>query len=95
MNWQDIVFELLDDEMIQSCGCDGLHDGYNLLKGLFAMSELMYNSDKFNDEFILEAINSSIKARNRYCSLNGAKKLEYVKIEDGEFVWESECYGGC
>ena len=52
----------------------------------------MYNSDKFNEEFILEAINNSIKARNRYCSLNGAKKLEYVKIEDGEFVWDNECY---
>lgn len=88
MEWYDIVYELLDDEMIKSCGCDGLMDANNVLNGLIGMSEIMYNSEKFNDEFILEAINSSIRARNRYCSLNGTKKLEYVKIKDNEFKWE-------
>lgn len=88
MEWHEIVFELLDDEMIQSCGCDGLLDAYNTLKGLLGMSELLYSSARFNNEFILEAINASIQARNRYCSLNGAEKLPSVKLEKGEFNWE-------
>ena len=88
MDWFEIVFELLDDEMIQSCGCDGLWDAYRVLNGLFGMSEIMFSSNRFNDDFILEAINASIKARNRYCSLNGAKELEYVSLKDGEFIWK-------
>lgn len=86
MKWYDIVFELLDDPMISSCGCDGLMDANNVLNGLLGMSEIMFDNPLFNNEFILEAINSSIKARNRYCSLNGAK-LEYVKLENDEFMW--------
>ncbi|WP_405309895.1 hypothetical protein [Methanobrevibacter sp.] len=84
MNWHEIVFELLNDEMINSCGCGGLYDAYRALNGLFGMSEIM----DISDEFILDAINASIKARNRYCSLNGEKTLNYVSIKDGEFVWE-------
>lgn len=88
MDWQDIVFKLLDDEMINSCGCDGLFDANRVLNGLFGMSEIMFSSDKFNDEFILEAINASIKARNRYCVLNGAEELSSVKLVEGEFIWD-------
>ena len=84
MNWHEIVFELLNDEMINSCGCDGLWDAYRVLNGLFGMCEIM----DISDEFILEAINASIKARNRYCFLSGEKALNYVSIKDGEFVWE-------
>lgn len=87
MQWYDIVFELLEDEMISSCGCDGLWDAYRTLNGLLGMCEIMFSSNCFDDNFILEAINASIKARNRYCSLNGAKELNYVSIKDGEFVW--------
>lgn len=84
MNWQDIVYELLEDEMIKSCGCDGLLDAYYSLKGLYHMWELGVD---LKDEFILNVINRAIDGRNRYCGLNGAKKLEYVKFEDGEFVF--------
>ena len=90
MEYYEIIFDLLDDPMIQSCGCDGLMDAYNTLRGLLGMAELIRNSDRFNDEFILEAINSSIDARNRYCSLNGAEKLNHVKVDNGEFEWEDE-----
>ena len=90
MDWQDIVFKLLDDEMINSCGCDGLLDANRVLNGLFGMSEIMFSSDKFDDEFILEAINASIRARNRYCVLNGADELKYVRCVDGEFFWDSD-----
>ena len=89
MEWYKIVFELLDDKMIQSCGCGGLWDSYRTLNGSLGMSEIMFSSNRFNDYFILEAINPSIKALNRYCSLNGAKELNYVSIKDDEFVWES------
>ena len=88
MEYWEIVFELLDDPMIQSCGCDGLLDAYNTLKGLLGMSELMHSSDKFNDEFILEAMNCSIDARNRYTSLNGAEKIPNVIMKDGGFEYE-------
>ena len=87
MEYYEIVFDLLDDPMIQSCGCDGLLDAYNTLKGLLGMSELMHNSDKFDDEFILEAINLSIDARNRYTSLNGVEKLPKVILNNGEFEY--------
>lgn len=87
MEWYEIVFQLLDDPMIQSCGCDGLLDAHNTLNGLFGMSELMHDYNRFDDNFILEAINRSIDARNRYCSLNGEEKLPKVEIKDGEFVW--------
>lgn len=83
MEWYDIVFELLNDEMIKSCGCDGLWDSYRTLNGLLGMVEIM----DISDEFILEGINASIRARNRYCCLNGAKKLGYVSLENGEFIW--------
>lgn len=88
-DWLDIAFELQEDEMIKSCGCDGLLDAYYSLKGLYHMYELRV---ELTNEFILEVINKAIDGRNRYCGLNGAKKLEYVKIEDGEFVWESDCH---
>ena len=88
MEWYDIVFELLGDEMIKCCGCDGLWDGYRTLNGLLGMSEIMFSSNRFNDDFILEAINASIKARNRYCSLSGEKELNYVSLKDGEFIWD-------
>ncbi|WP_405286391.1 hypothetical protein [Methanobrevibacter sp.] len=87
MDWQDIVFELLDDEMIKSCGCDGLWDANRVLNGLFGMSEIMFSSPRFNNDFILEAINAAIKARNRYCSLNGAEELSSVKLVEDEFIW--------
>ena len=87
MEWYEIVFELLDDPMIRSCGCDGLLDAHNTLRGLLGMSELMHNSERFDDEFILEAINCSIDARNRYCSLNGAERLPKVVIANGGFEY--------
>lgn len=89
MDWYDITWELRQDEMIKSCGCDGLVDAYYSLKGLYHMWELGVD---LKNEFILEVINSAIDGRNRYCGLNGAKKLEYVKFENGEFVWDNECY---
>lgn len=88
MDWQDIVFQLLDDPMIKSCGCDGLLDANRVLTGLLGMSEIMHSSEYFNNAFILEALNASINARNRYCSLNGAEKLPLVKWEDYNFIWE-------
>ena len=48
----------------------------------------MFSSNRFNDDFILEAINASIKTRNRYCSLSGEKELNYVSLKDGEFIWD-------
>ena len=86
MNWLDIVWELQEDEMIKSCGCDGLLDAYYSLKGLYHMMELRVN---LTDEFILEVINKSIDGRNRYCSWS-KKKLPYVKIKNGEFEWEND-----
>ena len=88
MDWQDIVFKLLEDPMIQSCGCDGLLDAYNVLKGLRGMSEIMYSSKYFNNDFILEALNAAIQVRNRYCWMNGAEKLKPVKLEGNNFIWE-------
>lgn len=88
MDWQDIVFQLLDDPMIDSCGCDGLLDANHVLKGLRGMSEIMHSSEYFNNAFILEALNAAIKARNRYCSLNGAAELPLVKLENNNFIWE-------
>ena len=82
-NWYEIVFELLDDPMIQSCCCDGLLDAYKVLNGLFGMSEIM--NDVIDDDFILLAINRAIKARNRYCCLYDVKPLplvEFVEVED-------------
>lgn len=87
MDWQDIVFKLLDDPMIKSCGCDGLLDAYNVLNGLIGMSEIMHSSEYFNNAFILEALNAAIKARNRYCSLNGAEELKPVKMKNNNFTW--------
>lgn len=88
MEWDDICFMLLDDPMIQSCGCDGLLDAYNTIKGLFGMSEIM--GDEITDEFICKAINASIDARNRYCSLNRAEKIPPVKLVGGEFEFEGD-----
>ena len=82
-NWTDIVFELLDDPMIQSCGCDGLLDAHNALKGLFAMDELFMG--KLDKDFVLEVINKSIDARNRYTWMNGWKKIPHV---NEKFEWE-------
>lgn len=85
MEWYEIVFELLDDDMIKSCGCDGLLDAYNSLNGLLGMCEII----RLTDEFILKVINASIDARNRYCSLNGAEKLPYVTIKNGEYEYDN------
>ena len=93
MDWQDIVFQLLDDPMIKSCGCDGLLDANRVLTGLLGMSEIMHSSEYFNNAFILEALNASINARNRYCSLNGAAELPLVKWENYNFVWEGSNNG--
>ena len=84
MKWWEIKFELLDDPMIASCGCDGLLDAYQTLVGLSGMSEL----GLIDDEFILKALNASIDARNNYCSLNGAEKLPHVVRNGEEFEWE-------
>lgn len=88
MDWQDIVFKLLEDPMIKSCGCDGLIDANRTLNGLLGMSEIMQNNEYFHNAFILQALNASINARNRYCSLNGAEKLNLVQWIDYDFVWE-------
>jgi len=85
MRWLDMEWKLQEDEMIKSCGCDGLLDAYFSLKGLYHMFELGVN---LSDEFILEVFNRAIDGRNRYCGLNGAKKLPYVKIKNGEFELE-------
>jgi len=85
MEWYEIVFELLDAPMIQSCGCDGLLDAYRSLNGLLGMCELI----KLSDEFILEVINASIDARNWYCPLNSAEKLHHVVIIDNGFVFDN------
>ena len=85
MNWLDIVFELEEDEMIQSCGCDGLLDAFYSLKGLYHMSELQVN---LTNEFILDVINHAIDGRNRYCGLVKMEKLPHVKIKNGEFEWK-------
>ena len=87
MEWQEIVFKLLDDEMIQSCSSDGLYDAIHVLNGLFGMSEIMSSSPRFNNKFILEAINLSIKTRNKYCSLNNTDELPYIKLVGDEFIW--------
>lgn len=84
LEWYDIVSLLLEDEMIDSCGFDGLIYAHNALNGLSGLSEIM----NISDEFILDVINASIKARNNYCSLNGAKELNYVSLKDGKFIWE-------
>lgn len=88
MEWYEITFRLMDDPMIQSCGCDGLIDAYNTLRGLSGMAEIM--PDEMTDEFILKAINASIDARNRYTWMNGADKIPHVKLEDGEFEFEGD-----
>ena len=85
MEWWEKVFELLEDQMIASCGCDGLLDANKTLNGLLGMSELMFNHPTFTKEFIVDVMNRCIDARNRYCSLNGAEKLENVKV--GDFEW--------
>ena len=88
-SWE-IIFQLLEDPMIDSCGCDGLMDAHNTLRGLVGMSELMHSSEKFNDEFILEAINCSIDARNRYCWMNGAERLPNVVLKNGGFEYDGQ-----
>lgn len=84
MEWWEIKFELLDDPMIASCGCDGLLDAYHTLMGLSSMYELRL----IDKEFILKALNASIDARNNYCSLNGEEKLPHVIKNGDEFEWE-------
>lgn len=82
-NWDDIVYELLEDPMIQSCGCDGLSDANRALSGLLDISWLM--NDVIDDDFILLTINRAIQARNRYCCLNDVEPLplvEFVEVED-------------
>ena len=84
MKWWEIKFQLLDDPMIASCGCDGLLDAYHTLTGLSGMHEL----GLIDEGFILKALNASIDARNNYCSLNGAEKLPHVIKKGDEFEWE-------
>lgn len=48
-NWDDIVYELLEDPMIQSCGCDGLSDANRALTGLLDISWLMNDVDWMMD----------------------------------------------
>lgn len=84
MEWWEIKFELLDDPMIASCGCDGLLDAHHTLIGLSGMVEL----GLIDKEFILKALNASIDARNRYCSLNGAEKLPHIIRNGDDFQWE-------
>ena len=88
MEWFEIVWELRQDKYIRNIENNSkLADSYYSLKGLVHMSDL---GVELTDEFILEVINLAIEDRNKY--VNEAKKFEYVKIEDGEFVWESSCY---
>lgn len=86
MEWYEITGDLMNDEMIKSCGCDGLMDAYDVLRGLFGMSEIV----GISDEFILKCLNASIDARNRYTWMNGWDKIPHVKLENGEFEWEDE-----
>lgn len=83
MEWYEIAGDLLNDPMIKSCGCDGLMDANDVLRGLFGMSEIV----GISNEFILKCINASIDARNRYCWMSKMEKLPNVEIKDGEFVW--------
>lgn len=85
MEWHEIVFQLLDDPMIQCCGCDGLLDAFCSLRGLTAMDELTMGG--LSDEFILKIINLSIDARNRYTWMNGWEKLPYVENDGGDWKW--------
>jgi len=84
MKWPEIVFDLIEDPMIESCSMGGLWDANRTLQGLLGMREIM----DLSDDFICEAINASINARNNYCSFSGQDELPYVIIEDGEFLWE-------
>ena len=83
MKWPEIVFNLLGDPMIECCGMDGLWDANRTLCGLLGMCQIM----NLSDEFICEAINASINARNNYC-FNRLDELPYVIIENGEYIWE-------
>ena len=85
MEWYEIAGKLLEDPMIRSCGCDGLMDANDVLRGLFGMSEIV----GISDEFILKCINASIDARNRYCSLNGWEKLPKVELTENGFEWRN------
>ena len=91
MNWKDIIWELKEDEVIDAYQNNDLRNSYNSLNGLYSMSEI---GIELKDEFILEVINCVINERNVYGKIDGEYDLEYVKIEDGEFVWDSNCYGG-
>ena len=84
MEWWEIAGDLLNDPMIKSCGCDGLMDANDVLRGLFGMSEIV----GISDEFILKCINASIDARNRYTWMGDYSKIAHVKLENGEFEWE-------
>ena len=84
MKWPEIVFELIEDPMIESFSMGGLWDANRTLQGLLGMREIM----DLSDEFICEAINASINTRNNYCSLSGQDELPQVNIENGEFVWK-------
>ena len=86
--WRGIVFQLLEDPMIESCGCDGLLDANEILNGLLGMSQLM--RDDITNEFICKAINAAIKARNHYTFLNGWRELPYVELEDDKFIWKHD-----
>lgn len=89
MNWQEIIWELQQDEVIDAYQNNDLRNAYCSLKGLLCMWELDVD---LKDEFILDVINSVISERNVYGKIDGEYDLEYVKLEDGEFVWDNECY---
>lgn len=85
MEWYDIICELLKDKMIMNGCMDGLYDANLTLNGLLGMCELM----DLSDEFICEAINVSINARNRYCIFHDEKEIANVELIDGDFIWEN------
>ena len=86
MNWKDIIWELKEDEVIDAYQNNDLKNAYYSLNGLYSMSEI---GIELKDEFILEVINCVISERNIYGKIDGEYDLEYVKIEDGEFVWKN------
>ena len=88
MNLKDIIWELNQDEIIDAYQNNDLINSYYSLKGLYHMSEL---GVELKEEFVLEVLTYIIDERNKYAKIDGIKNLEYVKIEDGEYVWDSEC----
>ncbi len=89
MNWITILWELEYDEVIDAYQNNDLRNAYQSIKGLYSMYKL---GVELKDEFILNVINSVIDERNVYGRIDGVEDLKYVKIEDGEYLWDNECY---